>query len=245
MNEAVTNGSNALVLGAEVEASGRQVTVEAQLSQQTSLIEQKALGLVIKTDQDCVEAGEITKLIKRQQKQVRDFFEPLRIATKDAYDKVLARKKEMLAPLESAEKILKASMSRYVDEKERQRREQENAMRLLAEQEVTRKLEEAAVCEANGDELGAECAMTEAEVMDCVAVGGGIHTQVPKTKGVSVSRDWKIVSIDDEKVPVSINGAVIRPVDEKAILRLIKATKGKIQIPGVKYKETSKISVRG
>ena len=65
-----------------------------------------------------------------------------------------------------------------------------------------------------------------------------------KVKGVSSSKDWEIVGINDAKVPVAIAGTVIRPVDNKAIMRLIRASKGTIQIPGVTYKEVMKISAR-
>ena len=37
---------------------------------------------------------------------------------------------------------------------------------------------------------------------------------------------------------------VIRPVDEKAVARLIKMSKGQIKIPGIEYKETVSVSIR-
>ena len=52
-----------------------------------------------------------------------------------------------------------------------------------------------------------------------------------------------LVGIDSAKVPIYFSGAEIRPVDEKAIMKLIKESKGTIQIPGVKYEETASISV--
>ena len=54
----------------------------------------------------------------------------------------------------------------------------------------------------------------------------------------------EIVGINDAKVPVAIAGTVIRPVDDKAIMRLIRASKGTIQIPGVTYKQVAKMSFR-
>ena len=44
---------------------------------------------------------------------------------------------------------------------------------------------------------------------------------------------------------MEIAGAVIRPVDEAAIMRLIRATKGGIVIPGVEYAEKARMSFRG
>ena len=62
---------------------------------------------------------------------------------------------------------------------------------------------------------------------------------------MSKSKTWKIVGVDASRVPIEINGMVIRPVDEKAILRIIKASKGTIRIPGVIYEEATQISARG
>ena len=117
-------------------------------------------------------------------------------------------------------------------------------MRKLAQAEIDRKLDEAATAETNGDAMGVEFAMAEAEVMQGIAEAGSIPSQKPKTDGVSTSKTWKITSIDDSKVPVALCGAVIRPVDEKAVLALIKATKGKIEIPGITFEESVTISVR-
>lgn len=76
-------------------------------------------------------------------------------------------------------------------------------------------------------------------------MAGSVSAPDVKVKGVSKSKTWKIVGVDASHVPVEINGMVIRPVDEKAILRIIKASKGTIRIPGVIYEETTQISARG
>lgn len=104
----------------------------------------------------------------------------------------MSHKKEMLDPLEAAEKILKGKMGSYSMEKERKRKAQEEAMRKLAEQEMERKLEEAARAEAAGDVAGAEAAMADAEVMEGVSVSGSIQAQAPKAEGVSQSKTWEI-----------------------------------------------------
>ena len=98
--------------------------------------------------------------------------------------------------------------------------------------------------EATGDALGAEMAMMEAEVMDDAAAVATVHLAAPKTKGISSRKGWEITGIDPDKVPVTLNGVVIRPVDEKAVMALIKASKGTIQIPGITYRETAIISTK-
>ena len=70
-----------------------------------------------------------------------------------------------------------------------------------------------------------------------VSVPGG----APKARGVSASKDWEIVSISSKDVPLSVSGVEIRPVDKAAVMRLIRASKGSIQIPGIVYQEAAKM----
>lgn len=157
---------------------------------------------------------------------------------------VCDREKAMLKPLQEAERILKGSIAAYQKEQERKKRELEERMRLEAEAERDKKLSEAAAAEEAGNLAEAEMALAEAQMVETVAASTTVVMNTPKTKGIGTAKDWEIESIDREKVPVVFSGVEIRPVDEKAIMRLIRATKGSIQIPGIKYKETVKVSIR-
>lgn len=229
-------GNTALVSGGNEE--------ENKLGRQVSLIEQKAESVVVNNDVDFAYAGELTKQVKQMQSKVTDYWEPMRKSTYEAYKSVTDHKKEMLDPLTAAEKILKKKMGAYTLEKERERREREEELRRQAEAEMNRKLEEAAQAEKVGDTLGMEMAMTEAEVMETVANTAVLKPEPTVTKGVSAQKTWKITKVDPAVVPTNVMGVEIRPVDEKAVLRLIKATKGAIQIPGITFEEDVSISVR-
>lgn len=236
MNEAAVIGNNALVLDTKEE--------ENKLGRQVSLIEQKAESVMVDSDDGFAYAGELTKQVKQMQEKVTDYWEPMRKTTYEAYKSVTDHKKEMLDPLASAEKILKKKMGAYTLQKEKERREREEGLRRQAEAEMNRKLEEAAKAESEGDALGAEMAMTEAEVMENVATTAVIKPEAPTMKGVSTTKTWKITKVDPTTVPTHVQGVEIRPVDEKAVLRLIKATKGTIKIPGIAYEEDVAVSVR-
>lgn len=218
---------------------------EQQMGQEVSRIEQAANAVVIASDADYEKAGALLSGIKAQQKTVKEFFEPLRKTTKAAYDSVLSRRKDMTDPLDKAEKVIKGKMGAYQQEVERRRREQEEKLRRAAEAEREKAFTAAVAAEAAGDALGAEMAMMDAEVMDDAASVATVHTAAPKVKGISTRTGYGITSIDPDKVPVSVAGVVIRPVDEKAVMALIKASNGKIQIPGVTYRETTIISAKG
>ena len=230
MNEAVvaTIGSNALVL---------DTPEEKGLSNEVSQFERKVLAMKVENDLGYAAAGELLKQIKGMQKKVKEYWEPLRVSAKKAYDDVLAKKKEMMDPIESAEKILKRKMGDYTLEQERRAREEEARRRREAQAEIDRKLEDAAALESEGDASGADFAMAEAEVYDQYASSVAVQPQQPKVNGVSTQKTWKIKSIDASKVPISFNGVELRPVDTAAVLRLVKASKGQISIPGVEIAE--------
>ena len=40
-------------------------------------------------------------------------------------------------------------------------------------------------------------------------------------------------------------GIELRPVDQAAVMRLIRASKGQIEIPGITYRQVAKMSFRG
>ncbi len=234
-------GNNAIAL--RTNRDGISVE-EKKLDKEVSAVEQKAADVRVTDDEGYSEAAELVKTVKQMQKRVKEYWEPLRVSTKKAYDDVLGHKKEMLDPLEKAEKIIKGKMTDYSMEQERKRKEQEAVMKRLAQQEVERKLAESIEAEDAGDYAAAEFAMAEAEVMDNVALSGSVQAHIPKADGVSQSKNWKITEIDDSQVPVNFCGMELRPIDEKAVLALIKASKGTIQIPGVKYEKSITISVR-
>lgn len=217
---------------------------EQQLTQEVTDIEFRAESFVIQTPEDYEAAGEFGKMLKQKAAEVTGFFKPMKDSAYQAHKAVCDREKAMLTPLKNAEKIVKKTMGDYLMEQERIRREAEEAARRAAEEERERKLKEAMALEAAGDKEGAEAAVEEAVVMD-EATGYSVPAPVkPKVSGVSTSKDWEITSIDTAKVPVNFNGMELRPVDQAAVMRLIRASNGSIAIPGIAYREVAKMSFR-
>lgn len=219
-----------------------EVTVE--LRSELSEVEKAVSSIVIDSQEGYETAAELARKIKKTEAKVKDYWEPMRISTKQAYDDVLDHKKEMMSPLEKAEKVLKGKMSDYLSAVEAERKRKEEELRKLAEAEMMKKLAEAEDAEKNGDGLGAEFAMAEAEMYDAASQTMTVAKQNVKADGVSYAKSWEIVSIDPNKVPTFVNGVEIRPVDEGAVKRLIKACGGNIKIDGVVFKETYVMGVR-
>ena len=224
--------------------NSQKVEGEAELSKAVTEIEFQAESIIITTDDDYRNAGEFGRLLKKKSAEVTEFFAPMKKAAHDAHKQVCDREKQMLTPLVNAEKIIKKAMSTWALEQERKRKEEEERLRKLAEEEANRLLEQAIVAEASGKADEASTALLNAEVVAQAGKSIVLDAPKPKVEGVSTSTDWEIESIDASLVPISIAGMEIRPVDEAAVKRLIKASKGKIEIPGVKYKEVVRMSFK-
>lgn len=218
---------------------------EQNLTREVSDIEFQAEALIVENDEDYRNAAEFGKTIKQKATVVTEFFKPMKDSAYQAHKAVCDREKKMLAPLKNAESIVKRTMGAYVTEQERKRREQEEALRRAAAAERERKLKEAAELEKAGDTNGADEVLEEAIVMDEATSFTAPTRSAPKVSGVSTTRDWEIKEIDSRRVPNSIMGVEIRPVDKAAVMKLIRASKGQIQIPGIAYQEVTKMSISG
>lgn len=215
---------------------------EEELGREVSTIELEAEGIVIENDADYEAAGEFGKLLKTKAGEVTDFFKPLKDAAYRAHKAVCDREKEMLTPLRNAESVVKKTMGDYFQEQERKRREAEAAAQRALEMETQRQIDEAARLESEGRDEEAAAALAGAEVLENAGRMAVVSGGAPKAKGVSVGKEWEVVSVNDKEVPLAINGAVLRPVDMAAVMRLIRASKGAITIPGITYREVPKVS---
>lgn len=217
---------------------------EDKLADEVTDIEARAGQLVVQNDEQYREAGEFGVLLKGQMAKVTDFFAPMKKAAHDAHKQICDREKELLAPLKTAEATLKKSMGAYALKKEEERRAAEEAARRLAQEETDRKLAQAIEAEENGDVDASKAAMLDAEIADSASRNVMIAGEKPTAKGVGTQKDWEITDIDLAKVPDTVMGALIRPVDTAAVMKLIRASKGTIQIEGITYRETVKMSFR-
>lgn len=217
---------------------------ENELAVQVFGIESRAEEMIVDNDQQYAEAGELGAMLKQKIAEVAEFFAPMKKSAHDAHKQVCDREKQMLSPLKNAESILKKNMGAYALKKEEERRAAEDAARCLAQEEADKRLAMAIEAEKNGDSNAANAAMLDAEIADSVARTAVVESETLKAKGVSVQKDWEITDIEPDKVPISIAGINIRPVDTAAVMKLIRASKGAINIEGITYREKAKMSFR-
>ncbi|MPM69556.1 hypothetical protein SDC9_116503 [bioreactor metagenome] len=222
----------------------QKIEGEAELTKEVTGIEFQAESLVVKDEDAYKKAGEFGRVLKQKASDVVEFFKPMKDSAYKAHKEICEREKQMITPLKNAEKILKNSMGAYAMEVERKRKEEEDRLKKIVEMEAERKLEEAIKLEENGDNKAAEDLMVDAEITDQISKSVVLNAKNPTAEGVSLTTDWEIVEVDNKIVPLEIAGIAIRPVDMSAVMKLIRASKGTIQIPGISYKPIAKMSFR-
>lgn len=221
-----------------------QKNEEVALSRSVTAVELEAESIIIECDEDYNSAVEFGRRVKQKAAEVTDFFRQMKEDAYRAHKTVCDNEKAMLKPLNNAETVLKRTMGDYSLRKERERKAAEEAARKRAQEEADRKLAEAIELEKAGNTEAAVSSMLDAQMADSMSRNMQVTVSSPKVEGVSTSKDWEVVSIDSEQVPITLDGMELRPVDDKAVIRLVRASKGKIVIPGVTYREIIKTSFR-
>ncbi len=214
--------------------------LENNLLLEVQSMEQDMGTMKVSTAEEYRIAGELGIALKGKTKEIISFFKPLKEAAHQSHKMICEREKEALKPLKEMETHLSTEMVAYQNA-EAQKQEQ-----LLAQaktdvaNEVEAKLAQAVAIEEEGDMVKAELLIAEAEMTSAIGNSMVIQKPFPKVSGASTLKHWEILSIDMDKLPNHL-----KIPDEKAILRLIKESKGTVEILGVSYGEQEKISFRG
>ncbi len=213
-----------------------------QMTRDVASIASVAKSFIISTSTEYEQAADLVKNIRTKAKAVTDLFKPIKEAANAAHKKAVEQEKRLLDPLKGAETALKAEMNRYTTEAEKARQRAIEAAQAEARKKADELIQQADQLEQAGESDMAEMMLNEAQVLNETPVAVGNPS--PKVKGVSSREDYLVEIIDEAAVPISVSGAVICPVDLAAVKRMVKATKGAIQIPGVKITKVSKTIVR-
>ena len=217
--------------------------MDEQQIKETALSLKSMSGMMtISCDEDYTTAAEFLKQIKFNSGTVVDFFKDIKANAYASWKAITAKETQFLEPLKEAETAVKKLMGAYTMEQERIRRVKEEAARKIQEAEYEAQLKKAEELEADGKVEEAQTEyQTATQIVDTAPF---IEITQSAVKGVSYSIDYDVTVIDNALVPVSISGIELRPVDLGAVKRLVKAAKGKVEIPGIKITETKQTRVR-
>lgn len=195
--------------------------VDQRASEALSIAE----ALLIRSPETYQTACEFLKTLKTIEKDIDGTFDPIIRKQFEAHREAVAQKKKHLSPIERAEGIAKFKIAAYLQEQERIRRQEERRL----EEEARRKAEEealaqAAQLEAEGNKEAAEAVISEPIQVAPVV----LPKSTPKVSGIATREVWRYRIIDPNKIPRQY-----LKIDEQLIGRIVRDSKGVINIPGV------------
>lgn len=228
-----------------------------------------ANSMVVETNQGNVKATGFLKMNKEAQKMVSEELDPGIKKANELHKHLTGQKKRILGPLQEAERVIKGKIGAFLDKMEKERLEEQRKAREKAEAEERRireakekqqreweakekaKREEAERLEAEGkaeearkareaaDKAAEKAEEREQQAAEAFVPAPIVENKVETQKGVSRTKTWKFEVTDEMKIPREY-----LTVDEKGIGQVVRATQGRVTIPGVRIYADTGVSVR-
>ena len=196
-------------------------TKELEVKSQ-DIVAQAAL-IVVSNQASYDMATDACKNLKAMMAAVADTFGPIAKKAHEAHKEVLAQQKKFMEPLELADAKLRMKSGAWFAEQERIRKAAEMEARRKAEDEALARAKEA---QDSGNDNAAEREITEKLVVDFTDV------PVASKNGVVYVTSYIANVVDMSKIP-----AEYMVPDMVKINAMVRATKGKILIPGIIIEE--------
>ena len=196
---------------------------------------EEAKGLSISNDSSYKKAGEFLLGIGDLEKAIDASFDPIIEAQHAAWKLALAKKAEHYVPLKEAETVVKDKMTDYQILAEKRLKEEEARRR----GEAMRAVEQDRIDRANAliDQGRPEEAL---ELLDAPVEAPPIimpETSAPKIAGIVTRNVWRWRIVDEKLLPREY----LIP-DETRIGKMVRASEGKIEIPGVEVYQEREIA---
>lgn len=192
-------------------------------------------------------AGFLTEGVKALEKEILDFFRPLKRKAKELHDDLCSQERQKLEPVREAERIVKGAVQAYLDECERKRREEE---RRLAEEarkrEEERQLREALDAAEQGDTALAD-AILEAPAPAPPPVR--VAPIAPKVSGIAQRETWSAEVTDllafVKFVAANPQFLHLLQANQTALNQQARSLRDKMNFPGVVAVSTKQIAAGG
>lgn len=202
----------------------------------------QASSIIITNSVQMETAGEFLRGLKTIRQRIKDTFDGPIASAHKAHRDILAAKAKHDKPLQAAESFVKGRIGDYHAEQDRIRREEERKRREEEEKRVREAKEEedcrlakAAELEQQGKAEEAE-AVLDAPVEPPPKLAAPIARPAP-VAGVRVQSKWSWRLVDADKLP-----RAYMKIDEGAIGKVVRAMKGKTNIPGVEAFEEKQVA---
>lgn len=232
---------------------------QTAISAQAETWPERARSIRITTDLDYAEAGAMLQGVKGLMKEADSVFDAAVKKAHEAHKAIVAAKNGVVAPLKEAEKILKAGMADYHDERERrrledQRRLQAEADRLAAEERKRLEAERAREISEAAERGVVDFieVLAKPEPVPVVAPVVEIRPGTVKLAGVSTRTIWRAEVVDfaalvryvADRSAESPSVLSLLSADMTRLSEMARALKGTATLPGVTFKSETVVASR-
>lgn len=228
-----------------------EATVENNLELEIKPTIETAGALVIKNEDQNLEAQRFLGVLKDLRKKVTDTFDPICSATHKAWNEATSKRKLHLDPIDEADRAIRKKSALFIEEQERIREQiarEAEAKRQKAEREEREKIEAQAKKAAEKGNIEKAEALKEKAANVYVPPAFFPQAPVAKAAGVSTTRTWKAEVSDFLALIVFISEnpdyANLLEVNTSALNSYARMNKGLKKIPGVRFYEETNLSVR-
>ena len=198
--------------------------------------------LVITSQTEYEDAADYLRRVKEQQNKVEESFNPIITKAHQAHKEAIGQRDKHLVPLKDAEKRIKFLMGDYQGEKERIAKIEAERLVKIAEAEAEKERKRLQAIKERAEATGkTEKAQMVAEQIENITVEAVVVApDIQTPRGVSYSAKYRGEVIEFKILPDEY-----KIVNQSALDRVLQATKGAIQIPGVKINVEKILSSRG
>lgn len=198
-----------------------------------------ASKLQVNSQAELEQAGEIVRILKDLQDEVNRVFEPIVKQAFQSHKIAKAAQNNHLRPLQEAEAALRVKINTYLRKVELDRLVAE-AARQKAEENLK---QQPAVKsrEVLSSEIGVDLGVVDRK-FSASAIAPPRLPEVPappKAEGMSSTQEWLWKVADISQIP-----AEFWILDENAISRQVRATKGETKIPGIEVYSEGRVVIR-
>lgn len=218
------------------ESEAVEAEIVEKIEHESTDLVTKAQEMAVKTPEHYQGAAEFLKSIKTMMIRVDKEFDENIQKAHATWKGLLGQKAKYSAPLKDAELLIKRKMGDYNNEQERIAREKQAKIEEQARKEREALLKKAQEAEAKGKSEKAE----ELRQQAATAPVPVVEKAVPKVAGVKTIDDWKVEVTDPALVPKEY-----WIIDTAKMEKVVKATKGALQIPGTRIWKDTRISGSG
>lgn len=145
------------------------INPEAELEEKTLTLYEQATALVVVDEPTYIAAGEVGKALKSLEKEITDYFAPMKKAAHDAHKAITKKESDELTPVKEALEIVRRTMNSYAQEQQRIQHEAERKAQMEAEERARKERErleaQALAAMEKGKDEKAESLLEKAEMV--------------------------------------------------------------------------------